>query len=275
MEDTSSTKTPAPPLRDEGLLALMRALPQDILGKVVLSYLSICDEERLWAEDGLFRTMYTWCMATHRKSGLRSRKEGVWPLIRSTVAVFSQGSFDWTDKADSVRFFLRWSRKKSPGGAVRDEWDMVKHGDIVLKHLCVTGAVACDAATLAKAAFAGSISTVRYLFEERGVDPGADDNYAFCRAAWNGHIDVVQLLLDLPLERGADPAADDNYVFRHAVEKRHTDVVQLLLDLPIERRPSRAVVQDQLTIRHLSPAIVNILAEHLAETDPAPKRRKV
>ena len=60
MEGTSSTKTHAAPLRDEGLLALMRALPLDILGKVVLSYLSISDEKRLWAEESAFRTVYTW-----------------------------------------------------------------------------------------------------------------------------------------------------------------------------------------------------------------------
>ncbi len=55
----------------------------------------------------------------------------------------------------------------------------------------------------------------------------------------------------------------------------HTGVVQLLLALPTERRPSRAVVQNELSNVDLSPAMVNILAEHLAETDPAPKRRKV
>ena len=60
MEGTSSVESPATPLRDEGLLALMRAFPQDILGKVVLSFLSICDEERLWAEESAFRTVYTW-----------------------------------------------------------------------------------------------------------------------------------------------------------------------------------------------------------------------
>ena len=37
MEDTFST-SPSSSLRDEGLLALMRAFPQDILGKVVLGY---------------------------------------------------------------------------------------------------------------------------------------------------------------------------------------------------------------------------------------------
>ena len=303
MEGTSSTESPAAPLRDEGLLALMRAFPLDILGKVVLSFLSICDEKRLWAKESAFRTVYTWCMATHCDSGLRRRKEGVWPLIRSTVAVFSQDRFDWTDKVGRFRQYWDWSRKRAPGGAVRDEWDMVKHGDIVLKYLCVSGAVVCDASTLAAAARAGSVSTVRYLIEERGVDSGADHNYSFRLAASNGHIDVVQLFLDLPLDRGVDPGASDNYALRRAAEKGHTDIVQLLLDLPLDRgvdptardndafrwtvllchtgvvqlllalpigrRPSRAVVQNQLSKRNLSPAMVNILAEHLAEAEPA------
>ena len=104
-------------------------------------------------------------------------------MIRSTVAVFSQDGFDWTpqwtDKGGSFRRYWFWTRQKSRGGAaVRDEWDMMKHGDIALKYLCETGAVACDADTLFAAARAGSFSTVRYLFEERGVDPAAGNNDA-------------------------------------------------------------------------------------------------
>ena len=77
MEGSPSTPIASSSLRDEGLLALMRAFPPDILSNVVLSYLSISDEKRLWEEDSAFRTVYTWCMATHRESGLRRRKEGV------------------------------------------------------------------------------------------------------------------------------------------------------------------------------------------------------
>ncbi len=161
--------------------------------------------------------------------------KGEWPVIRSTIAVFSQDRFVWTDKVGSFRRYRPWSRKKSPGGAVCDEWDMVKHGDTVLKHLCETGAVACDASALAAAARAGSGSVVRYLVGERGVDPAALDNFAIRWAALNGHTDVVKLLLDLPLERGVDPAADDNFAFRWAAENGHTAIVQLLLDLPLER----------------------------------------
>ncbi len=236
----------------------MRAFPLDILGKVVLSFLAISDEERLWEKDSAFRTVYTWCMAAHRESGLRRRKEGVWPLIRSTVAVFSLHRFDWTDKLRSFSRYHHWKRTAPPSeavsyhrdriihgstvdpwdrgdyGAVCDEWDRMKHGDVVLKHLCVTGP-ACDASTLIAAAGAGFFSTVRYLVEERGINPAANSNSAIRFAAEKGHTDVVQLLLDLPLERGVDAAAKNNFVFRYAARNGHTDVVQLLLDLPPER----------------------------------------
>ena len=191
-------------------------------------------------------------------------------MIRSTVAVFSQDSFDWTDKVGSFRRFWPPGGKATRGGAVRDEWDMVKHGDIVLLHLCETDHVACDAFTLAVAASSGFVSTVRYLVGERGVNPAAINNCAFRFAAGDGHSDVVQLLIDLPLERGVDPVADNNYAVRYAAKNGHTGVVQLLLALPIGRRPSRAVVQDQLSNVDLSPTTASILAEHLAETDPAP-----
>ena len=98
MEGSPSTPIASSSLRDEGLLALMRAFPPDILSNVVLSFLCISDEKVLWEEESAFRTVYTWCMATHREAGLRRRKEGMWPLIRSTVAVFSQRGLDWTDK---------------------------------------------------------------------------------------------------------------------------------------------------------------------------------
>ena len=276
LESSSSSPSAPSSLCDKGLLAFMGALPQDILGKVVFDVLSISDEKRLWEEDSTFRTVYTWCMATHRESGLRRRKEGAWPLIRSTVAVFSQDDFDWTDRLSSFR--RKQNRSAQPGhrgGAVRDEWDIVKHEDIVLKHLCETGAVACDTFTLFAAVDAGYISTVRYLVEERGVDPAANGNYALSSAAWNGHTDVVQFLLDLPTERGVDPAAHNNFAFRWAARDGHTAIVQLLLDLPIGRRPNFAVVQYVLSNRNLCPAMASILAEHHAKAEPAPKRRKV
>jgi len=43
----------------------------------------------------------------------------------------------------------------------------------------------------------------------------------------NGHVEVVRLLLDLPLERGVNPAANDNLALRTAREIGHTEIVRL------------------------------------------------
>ena len=54
----------------------------------------------------------------------------------------------------------------------------------------------------------GHVDVVRYLCElpgDRGVNPGADDNYAIRWAAANGHVDVVRLLCELPGDRGVNP----------------------------------------------------------------------
>ena len=91
-------------------------------------------------------------------------------------------------------------------------------------------------------------------------------------AAEVGLIDVVQLLLDLPLERGVDLAAEDNFAFRFAAKHGQTNVVQLLLSLSPDRRPSRAVVQDALSASLSATSV--LLADHLAEIEPAPKRRR-
>ena len=223
----------------------------------------------MWEEESVFRTVYTWCMATHRESGLRRRKEGMWPLIRSTVAVFSQDGLDGPAKLGAFDIHRRWSRQRSPGGAVHNEWDMVKHEESVLGYLCETGAVACDATSFVAAA-CGFVSTVRYLVEECDVDP---DDCAFRYAADEAHTDIVQPLLDLPLERGVDLDATNNYAFRDAAQKGHTNVDKLLLDLSPDRGPSRAIVQNALSASLRSTVYV-FLAKHLAETDEALKRRK-
>ena len=274
MEGTSSTESPTPSLREEGLLTLMRALPPDVLGKIVLDYLSLCDEKRLWAEDGLFRTVYTWCLAAHRESGLRRRKEA-WPLIRSIIAVFSRPSFDWTNKVHMFGRPYRWCRKERPRGAMRTEWDSIKHGDMVLLHFCKTGAVDCSFATLANAVRAGAITVVRYLVEECRVSPSGDDNFALRYAAEDGRADVVKYLLDLPLARRIFPFMKSHQAFCRAAAFGHTEVIKLLLDLPADRRPGRQVVQEVLSQHRIKASVVAILEEHLAGLESAEKRRKI
>ena len=79
---------------------------------------------------------------------------------------------------------------------------------------------------------------MRYLCElpgDRGVHPGADDNYAIRRAAQFGHVDVVRYLCELPVNRGVHPGADDNYAIRWAAHNGHVDVVRYLCELHGDR----------------------------------------
>ena len=61
---------------------------------------------------------------------------------------------------------------------------------------------------------------------DEGVDPSAQDNRAIRWASYNGHIEVVKLLLT---DKRVDPSADDNIAIRWASENGHTEVVKLLL----------------------------------------------
>ena len=58
------------------------------------------------------------------------------------------------------------------------------------------------------AASNGDVDVVRLLCElpgDRGVNPGAGDNYAILSAAANGHVDVVRYLCELPGDRSVRP----------------------------------------------------------------------
>ena len=61
------------------------------------------------------------------------------------------------------------------------------------------------------------------------VDPSANNNDAIRCASWNGHVEVVKLLLNDPR---ADPSANNNYAICLASRGGHVDVVELLLDDP-------------------------------------------
>ena len=63
----------------------------------------------------------------------------------------------------------------------------------------------------------------------RHADLSSDDNLSFRLAAQNGHVKIVQMLLDQPLSRGVDPSAGDNDAFVQAVQNGHVEVVQALL----------------------------------------------
>ncbi len=62
---------------------------------------------------------------------------------------------------------------------------------------------------------------------DRGVDPSAGDNAAIRWAAWKGHLDVVNRLLE---DSNVDPSANDNAAIRSAAENGHLGVVNRLLE---------------------------------------------
>ena len=67
------------------------------------------------------------------------------------------------------------------------------------------------------------------------MEPGANDNAALRRAAEYGHVRVVKLLCELPLERGVEPGANDNQALQQAAECGHMNIVHYLCKLPPER----------------------------------------
>ena len=73
------------------------------------------------------------------------------------------------------------------------------------------------------------------------IDHSADDNWAFCRASENGHLEVVKYLISLkeafPKIYGKiDPSADNNYSFSSAAEEGHLKVLKYLIFLKEKSR---------------------------------------
>ncbi|PRP81147.1 lipid transport family protein [Planoprotostelium fungivorum] len=79
---------------------------------------------------------------------------------------------------------------------------------------------------LCRAAEEGHTQVVRLLLTDERVDPSAKDNCALRLAAENGHADTVWLLLT---DKRVDPSAKENYSLRWAADEGHTDIVRLLL----------------------------------------------
>ena len=72
----------------------------------------------------------------------------------------------------------------------------------------------------------GHLAVVQRLLQDRRVDPSAGDNEAIQGAAHFGHLAVVERLLR---DKRVDPSADDNYAIRAAAENGHVAVVERLL----------------------------------------------
>ena len=67
------------------------------------------------------------------------------------------------------------------------------------------------------------------------MDLAANDNDPVIDAAKYGHLDIVKLLCDMPLERGVDVSAWDSAALRWAATHGHAAVVRYLGQLPLER----------------------------------------
>ena len=72
----------------------------------------------------------------------------------------------------------------------------------------------------------GNIEIVNLLLE-LDHDPSANDNYAIRYTLENGHIDVVDRLLQ-DKEKRVDPSAIDNYAIRMASRNGHIAVVDYI-----------------------------------------------
>jgi hypothetical protein len=83
-----------------------------------------------------------------------------------------------------------------------------------------------DSFAVQAAAENGHLAVVERLLQCEGVDPGACGSNAFCLAALRGHLAVVERLLQCP---GVDPTADDNLAIWGAVRNEHLAVIERLL----------------------------------------------
>lgn len=79
----------------------------------------------------------------------------------------------------------------------------------------------------------GHLGIVQYLMNLglEQIDPAADDNFAIGAACENGHLSTVKYLMNLDSKHGINPAAGDNYAIRSASEYGHIKVVKYLMGL--------------------------------------------
>jgi ankyrin repeat protein len=81
----------------------------------------------------------------------------------------------------------------------------------------------------------GHMDIVRLLLELPLVRCAAFDKESLRSASKNGHTKIVRLLLALPPERGVNPGAQNNFAFQSACQFGHSEIVRMLLDLPLNR----------------------------------------
>lgn len=79
---------------------------------------------------------------------------------------------------------------------------------------------------IARAASNGNVEMVKLLLRDPRVKPEADENYALVDAAFEGHTQVVEILLKDPRVL---PSVPNNNAIRMAAANEHLDIVKLLL----------------------------------------------
>ena len=82
---------------------------------------------------------------------------------------------------------------------------------------------------IVEASFNGHEDVVQLLLEDERVDPSADSNSALVLASQEGHLEIVELLLGDPR---TDPADGNNSALRQAAENGHRETVLRLLKDP-------------------------------------------
>ena len=103
-----------------------------------------------------------------------------------------------------------------------------------------------------------TIKVIQELLDE-GANPKADDSEALRRAAGNGHLEVVKLLLPV-----SDPKARDSEALRWAAENGHLEIVKLLL--PVSDPKANDGLALRLAARNGHLEIVKLLKEYAAKT---------
>lgn len=87
-----------------------------------------------------------------------------------------------------------------------------------------------------KAAWNGHLELMQTLQARHKIDPAVDDNCALRISAANGHEDVVRYLLR---QDGVDPSARENEALRLATEHGHVSVAALLVEVEKGKRASK------------------------------------
>jgi ankyrin repeat protein len=96
-----------------------------------------------------------------------------------------------------------------------------------------------------QAARGGNVDTLNALLARGGFEVTADQNYALCVAARNGHLALVERLLQIPTVV-EQVTADDNGALRRAALGGHLTVVERLLEIPAVVEQAAAKNNDAL-----------------------------